>query len=62
VIGTEGRGEDAGILRIDYHGYSGQGTLERIEWDAWFEKFDEQNLAFLYQDKRGSRFSKLVRR
>ena len=62
VAGTESRGEEAGLLRIDYPGFSGEGTLERIDWDDWFEKFDEENLAFLYQDKRNSRFSKLVRR
>lgn len=62
VAGTEARGEEAGLLRIDYPGYSGKDTLERIDWDTWFAKFDEENLAFLYQDKRNSRFSKLVRR
>ena len=56
------RGEEAGLLRIDYPGYSGADTLERIDWDAWFDKFDAEKLAFLYQDKRNSRFSKLVRR
>ena len=62
VAGTEQRDDEAGVLRIDYPGFSGAGTLERIEWDDWFEKFDEEDLAFLYQDKRNSRFSKLVRR
>ena len=62
VAGTEGRGEEAGLLRIDYPGFSGQDTLERIDWEAWFEKFDNEKLAFLYQDKKNSRFSKLVRR
>jgi hypothetical protein len=62
VAGTESRGEEAGVLRIDYPGFSGKDTLERIDWDSWFQKFDEENLAFLYQDKRNSRFSKLVRR
>jgi len=62
VSGTEKRGEEAGILRIDYPGYSGEGTLERISWEDFFDKFDEEGLAFLYQDKKGSRFSKLVSR
>ena len=57
-----GRGKDPGILRIDYPGYSGAGTLERIDWDEWFDWFDRDELAFLYQNKRDSRFSKLVRR
>ena len=61
VKGTKRRGEDAGLLRIDYPGYSGKGKLQRIEWDEFFEKFDEENLEFLYQNKPNSRFSKLVR-
>ncbi|HYI10907.1 MAG TPA: hypothetical protein VEK57_17760 [Thermoanaerobaculia bacterium] len=59
---TEGRGDDPGVLRIDYPGFSGQESLERIGWDEWFDKFDASNLAFLYQDKKNSRFSKLVAR
>jgi len=62
VKGTKRRGEEAGLLRIDYPGYSGKGKLQRITWDEFFEKFDEENLAFVYQNKANSRFSKLVRR
>jgi len=66
VSGTGGRGEEAGVLRIDYPGFSGTDTLERISWEEFFEKFDEAQLAFLYQDetKDGgpSRFSKLIDR
>ncbi len=65
IKSTERNGE-AGILRIDFPGYSGEGTLEHISWDEFFQKFDESNLAFLYQEeKKGgepSRFSKFVRR
>jgi hypothetical protein len=57
-----GRSKDPGVLRIDYPGYSGQGTLERMSWDEWFEWFDRDKLAFLYQDESDSRFSKLVSR
>ena len=60
VKGTE-RGGSA-LLRIDYPGYSGAETLEPIEWDEFFEIFDENKLAFLYQEKTAdgatSRFSK----
>src|ERR1044071_4026979 len=62
--GGRGRGDDSGILRIDFPGYSGQGTLEEISWDEFFEKFDRENLAFLYQDQtaRGQRsnFNKII--
>jgi len=61
-VKSTGAGEDPGVLRIDYPGFSGQDSLERIGWDEFFEWFDRNNLAFLYQDKRNSRFSKLVSR
>ncbi len=55
----------AGILRIDFPGYSGEGKLREISWDEFFDKFDEEDLAFLHQDRtsggRTSRFCKLVR-
>src|SRR3954470_20480674 len=57
-----GTRRDPGILRIDYPGFSGGTSLEKISWDAFFDAFDENQLAFLYQDKKGSRFSKLVHR
>ena len=53
---------DLGVLRIDYPGYSGKDTLERVGWDEWFEAFDRNKLAFLHDNKRSSRFSKLVNR
>ncbi len=59
-------GGEAGVLRIDFPGYRGKQTLEPISWDEFFEKFDENNLEFLYQDKtatgKESRFCKFVRR
>jgi hypothetical protein len=63
VKGTGNGG--AGILRIDFPGYSGEQSLEEISWDEFFEKFEEKNLAFLYQDTiqgEKSRFFKLVSR
>jgi anaerobic selenocysteine-containing dehydrogenase len=65
VLGTGGGG-DAGILRIDFPGYSGEGKLKEISWDEFFEKFDEEGLALLYQEKtkdgERSNFNKLVNR
>lgn len=57
-----GTRDDPGILRIDYPGFSGGRSLEKISWDTFFDAFDANRLAFLYQDRKGSRFSKLVRR
>ena len=65
VKGTE-RGGSPGVLRIDYPGFSGEERLTEITWDTFFEAFEENNLAFLYQeetkDGKQSRFSKLVDR
>jgi hypothetical protein len=65
VRGT-GDGADPGVLRIDFPGGAGEDELEHISWDEWFQKFDEQNLAFLYQEQKAdgedSTFFKLVSR
>lgn len=65
VEGTGG-GDDPGILRIDFPGYSGEGKLREISWEEFFEKFDSSNLALVYQEKtddgQPSRFNKLVTR
>jgi hypothetical protein len=64
VKGTE-NGGDAGILRIDFPG-GDEDSLEQISWDDWFEKFDESDLVFLYQEEKasgeGSTFFKLISR
>lgn len=58
--------DDIGIIRLDFPGYSGGDSLEEIEWDEWFEKFDENNLALVVQEKMAngqkSNFNKLVNR
>lgn len=59
VKGT-GKGDDPGILRIDFPGFSGEDTLEPVPWEKWFEWFDRNNLALLYEED--SRFNKLVSR
>src|SRR5436309_1176558 len=65
VKGTGGD-DDVGMIRLDFPGYSGANSLQEITWDEWFEKFDEQGLAFVYQDVTAegdtSNFNKLVSR
>ena len=57
-----------GIIRIEFPDAPNakDDNLEEITWDEFFEKFDESNLALLYQEKtaRGqhSNFNKLVGR
>ena len=52
------------VLRIDFG--EPEESLEEISWDEFFKIFDENNLAFLYQDKtsdgKPSRFNKFVER
>ena len=61
-VKATGRGKDPGILRIDFPGFSGEDTLEQIEWDEFFEWFDKNKLALLLSSERGNRFNKLVDR
>jgi hypothetical protein len=60
---VKGQGK-GGILRIDFG--EPEDTLEPISWDEFFKIFDENHLAFLYQDKTKdggeSRFNKFVER
>lgn len=60
------RGDDLGILRIDFPGYSGESSLDRVEWEDWFDTFEAKELAFLHQDHTAdgavSRFNKIVSR
>jgi hypothetical protein len=58
--------DDRGILRIDFPGYSREDSLEEITWEAFFEKFDDSDLEFVYAEKTSkgdkSNFNKLVQR
>ncbi|MDQ3288005.1 MAG: hypothetical protein M3Q42_07035 [Pseudomonadota bacterium] len=55
--------EPAGLLRIKF---SNDPALETVDWEEFFEKFEDENLALLYQEKtrdgKPSRFFKLVSR
>jgi len=65
-VKTTGDKGDIGLLRIDYPGYGDDSKLQEISWCDFFEKFDKEKLAFLYQDEtadgKESRFSKLISR
>ncbi len=62
-VAATGNDDDPGILRIDFPG-SGSDELKEIPWDDFFQKFEEKNLALIYQetlkDGNPSRFSKLI--
>lgn len=53
VQGT-GSDDDAGVLRIDFDYDGKDDRLQGISWKEFFEKFDEANLAFLYQVEKSS--------
>ena len=63
VKGTEGE-DGEGILRFDFR--EPDDKLEEVDWDTFFETFDDRGLALLYQDKTKdgstSRFFKFVKR
>jgi hypothetical protein len=65
VKGTGGK-NDVGMIRLDFPGYSGAESLAPISWDEWFKKFDEAELALVYQEETAegerSNFNKLVKR
>ena len=59
VKGT-GAADDAGLLRLDFG--APEESLEPITWEEFFDKFDQSDLALLYEDEPENWFSKLVRR
>lgn len=58
--------DDPGIVRLDFPGYTGESSLSEISWEDFFEKFEEKELAFVYQERtldgEVSNFNKLVSR
>ncbi len=66
VKGKAASGEHAGILRLHFPDSSSEENLETIIWEEFFDKFEEQKLNFLYQEKtKGgdvSRFFKFTQR
>jgi hypothetical protein len=66
IADTQRKGEEAGLLRIDMPGGASNPPLEPLSWEDFFAKFDEEKLAFLYQeesaDGKKSHFCKFVSR
>ena len=65
VKGTENK--DSGVLRIHFpENRDDDADFDEIEWDEFFDTFEEKNLAFLYQDEKKdgekSTFHKFVSR
>jgi|SRR3954465_4462789 hypothetical protein len=65
IKGTPNKGEEAGLLRIDFPSGASNPPLEPISWDDFFEKFDKEKLALVYQEdseEKPSYFCKFVAR
>ena len=66
VEGTTKTSDDVGLLRIDFPYGDRDDDLSTISWEAFFEKFDAEQLAFLYEEStsndQSSRFCKFIRR
>src|SRR5437868_8069144 len=66
IAGTEHKGEAAGLLRIDFPTGASNPPLEPISWEEFFQKFDEEKLALVYQEEKAdgktSYFCKFVNR
>lgn len=52
VPGTERDGRP-GVLRFDFPDFGG-ARLRAVDWDEWFETFDERRLVFLFQEQMKS--------
>ena len=65
VASTE-RSDEPGILRFQFPDAPNRndGKLKEISWEAFFEKFDENDLELLYQEQTAdgdtSNFNKLI--
>ena len=57
---TVATGGDGGILRLDFQ--EKDENLEPIEWDEFFQIFEDSELALLLPDDDSSRFNKFVSR
>ncbi|QDG52855.1 hypothetical protein FIV42_19525 [Persicimonas caeni] len=58
------RGESAGLLRFKFPTAGRDENLEEVSWDEFFSKFDNEDLAMIYQEETQggdtSRFFKFV--
>jgi hypothetical protein len=65
-VASTHQGDEPGILRFEFPNARNRNdeNLRQIPWDEFFEKFDENNLELLYQEKTAdgaqSNFNKLI--
>jgi hypothetical protein len=60
------KGESATHLRLKFPGREDGASLQETVWEAWLKKFEQNQLAFLYQDQiangEPSHYNEIVRR
>jgi hypothetical protein len=66
-VHSTGDTDATGLLRIDFPRSNDDETeLEELTWEEFFEKFDDQRLAFVYQERTAggarSRLNRFVSR
>ena len=61
IVGTGGK-NDPGMLRLMFPDseFADDANLHELNWDDWFEAFDANELALVFDEK--SRFNKIVAR
>ena len=57
---------DTGIIRLEFPRFGEEPKLQPINWDQWFDKFDQNDLALMVREETAggekSNFNKLVKR
>ncbi len=65
TVAATGDDDEPGLLRIRFDDDS-KDDLQDIGWDSFFQQFEDQQLAFLYQEETAdgdvSRFHKFIER
>lgn len=62
VVEDTQSGNQPGVLRIHFPKASDDSDFKELPWDEFFQQFEDDDLAFLYQDKDDSTFHKFVSR
>jgi hypothetical protein len=51
VVSAENQNVAAGGLRIDFPDYDSGEPLQEITWTEFFDRFEEENLTFIFQEE-----------
>jgi len=51
VVDSQSKSAAAGGLRIDFPDYDSGEDLQEITWTEFFDRFEEENLTFIFQEE-----------